>query len=339
MGLAMQTVTRTPRLELIASPPSDGRAAFASDVRRGLSGRPKRLSCRFLYDAAGSALFERICELPEYYLTRAEDEILENHSDEIAALSPPELTLVELGSGSSTKTRRLINALLADPRRAAGRLDYTPIDISRSMLEESAAQLLVEYPTLRIRALAAEYEAGLAKLTPQRRARLVSWLGSNIGNLRRRQAARFLASLKRRLGPNDRLLVGVDMNDDAVSLEAAYDDAQGVSAAFNANLLARINRELGGDFDLSAFQHVARYHRRRGRVEMFLASRRRQTAKVAAIRRSFSFVAGEMIHTENSHKYRPSEFDSLIEWAGWRAHRRWFDRSRRYSLNLLEPRT
>jgi L-histidine Nalpha-methyltransferase len=307
---------------------------FAADVAQGLSRRRKTLSCRYLYDAAGSELFEAICDLPEYYLTRAEQQILERRAAAIAGAVPAGATVVELGSGSARKTRLILEAFLA----RAGRVRYVPIDISQSMLRESSLALLRDYPGLEISAIAAEYQAGLRALEREReRPKLVVWLGSNVGNFTRAAAARFLSGVRQTLAPDDRLLVGVDLRKDRAVLEAAYDDAAGVTGRFNLNLLARINRELGGRFDLATFRHRARYDERRGCVNMHLVSERAQTVPIAAVGLAVRFAAGEGIHTESSYKYAPAEIEALARASRLSIVASWLDAGRRFSLNLFAP--
>ncbi|HWP35288.1 MAG TPA: L-histidine N(alpha)-methyltransferase [Thermodesulfobacteriota bacterium] len=326
--------TARRRLTLVERPSAGDSAAFARDVAAGLTRTPKRLPCRYFYDREGSLLFEEICRLPEYYLPRAEREILERRAPEIAALLPAGAALVELGSGSATKTRLLIEALL----RRQGKLRYVPVDISRSVLEESARALLADHPRLAITAIAAEYEEGLEVLrrTPLG-PKLLLWLGSNIGNLERPEAAAFLRRLRDLMAPADRLLVGVDLRKDRAVLERAYDDAQGVTARFNLNLLARINRELGGRFDLDAFRHRAVYDEAAGRVEMYLVSTRPQRVAIERLGLEVPFAAGEAIHTENSYKYAPDEIEALAAAAGLRLERLWLDDGQRFADVLLGP--
>jgi len=329
-ALAVSADARLTLVEADAAVPSD----FAADVRAGLTARHKRLSCRYFYDADGSALFERICELPEYYLTRAELSILEARADEIAASCSGDAALVELGSGSARKTRTLIEAMLRQRRPVR----YVPIDISRSMLQESSRALLDDYATLEIIAIAAEYRAGLRWLERQReQPKLVLWLGSNVGNFGRREAARFLRGVRASLGASDRLLLGVDLRKSRQVLEAAYDDAAGVTAQFNRNLLGRINRDLGGRFDLDSFAHRARYNQRLGRVEMHLVSQRAQVVRIDALGLDVAFRAGEAVFTESSYKYSAEEIERLARVAGLVVERRWLDTGRRFSLNLLAP--
>jgi dimethylhistidine N-methyltransferase len=323
------------RFELIAEPAGGAHAAFAEDVRRGLTAPQKTLPCRHFYDDEGSRLFEEICALPEYYLTRAEREILEDRAPRIAAREPRIETLVELGSGSAVKTRILIDALVS----RTPRLRYVPIDVSRSALEESARALLAAHPGLEVRAVAGEYRHGLARLPDLATSpALLLWLGSNVGNLHRDDARRFLADLRRSLGREDRLLLGVDLRKDASVLEKAYDDAAGVTARFNRNLLLRVNRQLGGDFDPEAFAHRARYDAAAGRVEMHLVSVGRQRVAIEALGLTVGFSDGESIHTENSYKYDLAEIDALAAGSGFEVSERWLDAAARFSLSLLAPR-
>ncbi len=321
--------------ELIAAPEARAHSAFAEDVRRGLTARPMWLSCRHFYDDEGSRLFEEICALPEYYLTRAEREILEDHAEEIAARQPMIETLVELGSGSAVKTRILIDAL----SKRARRLRYVPIDVSRGTLEHSARTLRDDYPSLDLRCVAGEYADGLA-LMPSlvERPVLLLWLGSNVGNLHREEARAFLANVRERLELSDRLLIGIDLRKDADVLEKAYDDASGVTARFNRNLLERVNRELGGSFDTAAFDHKARYDVEAGRVEMSLVSRVKQSVRIEALGLEVLFRPGDAIHTENSYKYDLAEIDALAAGSGFVIAERWLDRAASFSLSLLAPR-
>jgi dimethylhistidine N-methyltransferase len=328
-AVALAAEHRLTVVEADAGLPSD----FAADVRAGLSAPRKRLSCRYFYDAAGSALFEEICALPEYYLTRAEQAILDEHAGEIVAAGPRNAALVELGSGSAQKTRALIDAALAQQSP----LRYVPIDISRTMLVDSSRALIRDYPAVEITAIAAEYRSGLRWLERQRHPKLVLWLGSNVGNFGRGEAARFLRGVRATLSANDRLLMGVDLRKSRAVLEAAYDDAAGVTARFNLNLLARINRELGGHFDVGAFAHRARWNERLGRVEIHVESRRAQTVRIDALGLTVSFRKGERIYTESSYKYSFAEIERLARAAGLVVEQRWLDAERRFSVNLLAP--
>jgi len=315
-----------------ASANSDPSAEFAGDTARGLGGSPKRLDCRYFYDHAGSLLFEEICRLPEYYQTRTEKKILEEHIGEIIGSLPEDVVLVELGSGSSYKTRIIIEALL----EKNGRASYTPIDISRSMLEESAEDLRRRYDGLDIVSIAAEYREGLRRLGKiDKSPKMVIWLGSSIGNFERGEAVRFLKGIAKGMTTRDRMLVGLDMVKDIGYLEAAYNDSSGVTAEFNLNLLARINRELGGEFDLEAFEHIAEYNHVKDRIEMYLVSKVEQDVRVEALERSFHFDEGERIHTENSHKYTAEDIRKIAYESGLMVFRQWYDTERWFNLTLF----
>ncbi len=332
--IVVPTPRKRTRLRLVAAPARLTVAEFAEAVASGLGHSPKTLPCRFFYDATGSRLFERICELPEYYLTRTEHEILDDCADEIAALFPRRTALVELGSGSSSKTRRLIEAFL----KRHGALRYVPVDVSRAMLEHTADALLGEYPGLEILAIAAEYGQGLRRIRDQRApCKLILWLGSSVGNYEWDQAAAFLREVRAAMQGEDRLLVGMDLEKRPALLERAYDDAAGVTARFNLNLLARINHELGGRFDLENFRHRALYDPAARRVDIHLVSTRRQTVPIAGLHRSIRFAAGEAIHTESCHKYSRADIDSLAAAAGLRLERQWIDRRGWFSVNLFAP--
>jgi dimethylhistidine N-methyltransferase len=299
------------------------------DVSAGLSATPKRLDCRYFYDEEGSLLFEAICELDEYDLLRRESALLRRHAVEIAERCPRGVDVVELGSGNAAKTRILLDVLLA---RAPVR--YQPIDVSVTALEESVRELCADRPALRVHAIAGEYAAGLERLSaPALAPCLVLWLGSNIGNFDREQASAFLRRIGARLRSADRLLVGIDRRRPAREHERAYDDAAGVTARFNLNLLRRINDELGGELRLERFRHRAAWNATLGRVEMYLDSLEAQTVHVAALGRSFTFAAGESIHTESSYKYSLEEIAALVASAGLAIDAQWSDG--RFAVNLL----
>lgn len=310
------------------------RAAFARDVRTGLGSSPKRLPCFYFYDDEGSRLFEAICDLPEYYLTRAEREILQMRAAELASRFPDPITLVELGSGSAAKTRLLIDAFI----RRHEALRYVTVDISRSALENGATALLHDYPGLEVLAIAGEYHDGLRHLDAEAgRPKLILWLGSSIGNLDRLEAATFLYRVRSTMARRDRMLVGIDLRKDRAVLEPAYDDAQGVTAQFNLNILARINRELGGAFDLREFRHRAVYDEEAGRIEMYLVSRRAQSVRIEDLELTVPFAADEPVHTENSYKYSTGEIEELATRAGLAVEQQWCDAGRRFTVNLLAP--
>ncbi len=311
---------------------SDPKAGFAADVRDGLSSNPKRLSPKYFYDELGSELFDAICLLPEYYLTRAENEIIERYADEIVSSIDGHKTLLEMGSGSASKTRLIIEALL---NRQTDLL-FIPVDISASALESSSRILLQSFPRLRIDAYAADYFDALNELSKKQRGRtLALFLGSNISNFGREEAPAFLRALRRVLRTGDALLLGADLKKDARILEPAYNDALGVTAAFNLNLLARVNRELGGDFDLRSFKHHSLYNEEIGRVEIYLESTRPQTVTIHQLEMKIQFAAGEQIHTENSYKYDPAGIAKLAAETGFTRTHTWVDSEQRFSSNLL----
>lgn len=307
-------------------------AGFAADVSRGLTSQPKRLSPKYFYDELGSQLFEAICLLPEYYLTRAENEIIQRYADEIVGLVDGHITLLEMGSGTASKTRLIIEALL----RKQQSLLFMPVDISASTLESGSRILLQSFPRLRIEAYAAEYFDALEALDKNRRTRtLALFLGSNISNFGREEAPRFLRALRNVLRPGDALLLGADLKKDPAVLEPAYDDVLGVTSAFNLNILARINRELDGNFDLRAFKHRAAYNEEMERVEIHIESTCPQIVSVRKLGLEVEFQIGERIHTENSYKYDLSGITRLAGQTGYiRAHT-WLDSQERFSSNLL----
>ena len=310
----------------------DPLAGLAEDVRNGLAARPKRFLPKYFYDELGSQLFEAICLLPEYYLTRAENEIFQRYAGEIAESVDGQVTLVEMGSGSASKTRLIIEALL---RRQASLL-FMPVDISASAIESSSRILLQSYPRLAIEAYAADYFAGLAELGKKPRQRtLALFLGSNISNFDIEEAHRFLRALRSVLRTGDALLLGADLKKDPAILEAAYNDSLGVTSAFNLNVLARINRELGGTFDLRAFRHRAFYNEEIGRIEIYIESLVDQTVSIKKLDLEVHFSAGELIHTENSYKYDIAGIARLARATGFECSRTWFDSQERFSSNLL----
>ncbi|KUJ69038.1 dimethylhistidine N-methyltransferase [Streptomyces albus subsp. albus] len=312
------TVTRTL--------PADATTeALRADVAHGLTRSPKQLPPKWFYDARGSELFERITELPEYYPTRAEREILVERSAEIAAATGAR-TLVELGSGSSEKTRHLLRAL---PRLSA----YIPVDVSESALTQAGHALLAEHPELTVHALVADFESGLV-LPDTPGPRLVAFLGGTIGNLLPAERAAFLSSVASLLSPGDALLLGTDLVKDEATLVAAYDDAQGVTALFNKNVLAVIDRELGADFDPDGFDHVAVWDRDNEWIEMRLRARSEFTVKVPDLDLAVHFAAGEEMRTEVSAKFRRERVGSELGAAGLDLREWWTDRAGRFALSL-----
>jgi dimethylhistidine N-methyltransferase len=307
---------------------------FAAAVREGLVADEKRLPCRFFYDAEGSRLFEDICRLPEYYLTRAEDEILGAHAREIVELVPPRSEIVELGSGSAVKTRRLIRAAI----ERDGRARYTAIDISRSALEACGRALTAEFATLDVKGVAAEYHAGLDAIDARGRApRLYLWLGSNVGNLDRIEAARFVEELRAGMDVEDRFVIGIDRRKEKAVLEPAYDDAAGVTARFNLNLLTRLAAEFGARIDLARFRHVAYYDENEGRIEMHIESLVDQEVEIPRLEIAVRLRAGERIHTENSYKYSDGEIEALAQAAGMRVQRAFQDQRGLFTVAVFRP--
>jgi dimethylhistidine N-methyltransferase len=308
-------------------------ATFAEDVRSGLSATPKSLPPRWFYDALGSALFSAITNLPEYYVTRTEEAILRAHGAEIIDAIGGPVTLVELGSGDSRKTRLLIEALIA----RQGALEYLPIDIDATVLESTARGLLADFPTLAVNAICSEFsDAAAALRTRPPGARIaVLFLGSTIGNLDETEAIAMLSSLRSALAPDDVLFLGADMQKPRNVLEPAYDDALSVTAAFNLNLLGRINRELGGHFDLHRFAHLAFYNEENGRIEMHLVSRDEQHVRIDALGLEIAFAAGETIHTENSHKYTAAQLERIAKATGFKIARTWTDERKWFTDALL----
>jgi dimethylhistidine N-methyltransferase len=283
--------------------------SFAADVVAGLTAKPKTLPPKYFYDLAGSALFERITQLPEYYPTRCELAILQDNAPAIASLFPPGCALIEFGSGSSRKARILLGA---SPSVEA----YVPIDISGDFLQQDLVQLRRDFPRVTVQPLIEDFSRPF-ELPPDIAAlpRVGFFPGSTIGNFEPHEACRFLRHIGNMLGEGSLLVVGIDLVKDPGLLHRAYNDAEGVTAKFNLNLLARINRELGADFDLTAFEHHALYNREHNRIEMHLASTKRQRARVNGT--SIDFRAGETIHTENSYKYTVDTFQALARGSDW----------------------
>lgn len=326
MMLDVVSAPRRTRLEFHDFGPDLG--DFRTALIRGLTAKTKSIPCRFLYDARGSALFDQICELPEYYPTRTELGILRANAAEIAERAGPAAQMIELGGVNSLKARILLDAL--DSPAA-----YIPIDISREHLRASAAAIHAEKPGLEVLAVCADYtQPLLLPEAPGGGMRLGFFPGSTIGNLQPDEAIVFLASWAERLGPGAAMVVGVDLRKDAAILEPAYDDAQGVTAAFSKNLLARANSELGADFELDAFAHRARYDAAHGRIEIHLESLRDQIVHVDGA--GLSFRAGERIHTEDSYKYSLDGFRGIARAAGFRPAAVWTDPDQLFSVHWLE---
>lgn len=305
------------------------RPDFAADVRRGLTSTPRQLHPRYFYDALGSALFTAICELPEYYVTRAEREILDRHAGDISRATGPVDRVIELGSGNSDKTRILIEALLS----LQPNLLYQPIDVDASVLEANARTLRTQYPSLAVEPLCADYSE-IGQLGTSSGRTLVLFLGSSIGNLDHASSTTLLREIRRVLTPHDAVLIGFDLEKSKEIIEPAYNDALGVTAAFNLNLLARINRELGGTFDLARFSHRAFLNEYESRIEMHLVSREAQRVRIEGSGLDIELAEGETIHTEDSYKYSTAAIDALTAAAGLRMDHRWTD-SRGWFTDVL----
>lgn len=316
-----------PTLERL--PASDTTIAddFGLSVIEGLSRAQKTLPCQYFYDARGSSLFEEITQLPEYYPTRTEIGILEACASEIVEGFSSGDVLLEFGSGSSIKTEILLD-------RIADRVVYVPLDVSEAALADAAARLAERYPALEIRPIVADFSKLVTLPDEFSSSRITGFFpGSTIGNLAPKEAVGLLSNFRKVLGQNGRLIIGVDLKKDPRVLIRAYNDAAGVTADFNLNLLVRINRELGGTFDPETFHHKAIYNPRAGRIEMHLVTDRAQD--IIACGRPFHFAPGESIHTENSYKYTVPEFRDLAEKAGWKTNRVWTDADDQFSVHEL----
>ena len=305
-----------------------GRDQFLADVLAGLRKPQKELPCKYLYDAQGSRLYEHICQLQEYYLPAVEASIMSAHIGEMARLIGQQVRLIEYGCGNCEKVRFLLDHL-DDP------VTYIPIDISREQLRRVARELSDSYPELEILPVCADYVSGFTLPVAKRKGRraVIYFPGSTIGNFAPAAARRFLGSLAKVCGPGGGLLIGVDLEKDPAVLHRAYNDGQGVTAAFNLNLLERINRELGADFQSGQFEHCAFYNRPAGRVEMHLISRRDQTVHLD--RATIAFAKGETIWTESSYKYSLEGFQDMAAAAGWRVARVWTDDKQWCSIQYL----
>jgi dimethylhistidine N-methyltransferase len=309
-------------------PQNTDNSAFEADVGAGLRASPKRLHAKYFYDGTGSQLFERITEQPEYYPTRTEIGILRKHAADIAKFVPVGAALVEFGSGSSKKARILLRAL----RPLAA---YVPVDICGEMIEQEAAELRPDFPGLKVLPVTADITQAFDLPEAARAApvRVGFFPGSTIGNFEPHEAAAFLRNAAQILGVGATLIVGADLIKDADVLNAAYNDANGVTAKFNLNLLTRINRELRGNFKLDTFEHHAFYNRERHRIEMHLASLKRQKVKVAG--ETIDFRAGETIHTENSYKYSVESLGALARGAAWQSAAVWTDERKFFSIQAF----
>jgi L-histidine N-alpha-methyltransferase len=324
--------TTEPQIEIEVHLAADAAATMAREVRAGLGSDPKELAPKYFYDERGSRLFEEITALPEYYPTRAERSILATRSTEILATAGEPATLVELGSGSAAKTRHLLEAM-----RNAGCLEtYAPVDISEEITHRTAECLVDEFPGLAVRGLVCDFEQDLERIPDGGEGRLIAFLGGTIGNLYPRPRHEFLSRISALLAPEDRLLLGTDLVKDTARLEAAYDDSRGVTAAFNKNVLAVLNRELEADFDLDAFEHVARYDAVEARMDIRLRSLGEQTIRVEGLDLEVEFGAGEEMRTEISSKFTRERLERIYDEAGLELSGWFTDGDGDYALSLAQ---
>jgi L-histidine Nalpha-methyltransferase len=313
---------------------------FVKDVEKGLGDKQKHISPKFFYDKKGSKLFEEICSQPEYYLNRSESLILKRSLNEITNIvGEKEISIIELGNGNSLKTRILLKPFLGNLKKVC----YFPIDVSLKMLKKSIKDLSKEYVNLEIFGICSDYVSGLMKINHFMKMKnnipkdkLIIFLGSSIGNFDPKEAKNFLYSLKRYIRQEDALLIGIDLEKDKRILDKAYNDKKGLTAKFNLNILARINRELDGEFKLSSFEHKSFYNIHKHRIEMHLESKLDQEVRVGAIKKTFHFKKGETIHTENSYKYSQNNLNELVKNVGLEMIQSFTDRKKQYTLILLK---
>jgi len=320
------------RLTIERTPSAMRTLTFADDVREGLAAVPKRLEPKWLYDDLGSALFDAICKLPEYYLTRVDTALLAEHASEIIASFTEPLDLFELGSGSSVKTHHILDAIFAHQEQ----LRYHPIDISDDALVTASTHLISRYPALEIAAHAGDYYSVLEHRGLDRAQRaLVMFLGSNIGNYQPLEAKRLLRAIANALSAGDGLLIGVDLKKSSAVLCAAYDDPTGVTSAFIKNVLGRMNRELAATFDLHAFTHRVEYNETSGAVNSYLESLCDQEVEIATLGQSYSFAKGERIHVESSYKFSFADLAELAATSGFHLEKTWTDAEQRFCEALF----
>ncbi|PPS42857.1 L-histidine N(alpha)-methyltransferase [Chroococcidiopsis sp. TS-821] len=332
---ASNTLEFTPRrlqIEYLIDSTAQAKTIDGNDVIQGLTQHPKSLPARYFYDDRGSQLFEQICTLPEYYLTRTETAILQEYASEIAQITGA-CELVELGSGSSTKTRILLDAY----KQLGYPLHYLPIDVSAGILESSAKQLLADYPSLQVHALVSTYELALEKLIPtQLASRMICFIGSTLGNLTPNECNTFFAQVTAALQPGEYFLLGVDLQKPKEILEAAYNDRQGVTAAFNLNMLQHLNARFGGDFDLQQFEHWAFYNETQHQIEMHLRSRRSQTVCLRALDLAVEFATDETILTEISRKFNLNTIQQELAQQNLKPVQAWTDPKQWFGLILCQ---
>lgn len=308
--------------------------AYADEVVHGLTSRPKTLPCKLLYDDRGSQLFEEITRLAEYYPTRTEFGILQDSAKEIVQAAGTPVSIVELGAGTATKTGALLRAFA----RRQMRVKYFPVDISPGALADAKDRIKDECANALVRPVVADFSDGFHFLREIPGRKLVLYLGSSIGNFEWNDAIAMLRKVREQLLPGDALLLGTDMLKDEKILVPAYDDAQGVTANFSKNVLMRLNRELGANFELGSFRHIAEWNPSQSRMEIFLESTRPQTVSLPMARLTIQFRAGERIHTENSHKYTLEMIERMLCLSGFKLEKTWFDRQKWFGLNLARVR-
>lgn len=319
------------RLSVFRVENGNGKNTFAEDVRYGLTEFPKGLHPKYFYDSKGSELFERICETPEYYVTRTESSILKKSASEIAGLNSDKKVIVELGSGSSVKTRYIISSFINNQ----GSITYIPIDVS-DILIESAKSLLNDFEGLNIKGIISEYEEALEVVNEVvTEPKIIVFLGSSIGNFTQFEARELIEEISSVMNEHDSFLIGFDLVKDINVLNAAYDDSYGITAKFNLNLLERINNELGGNFDLNKFKHKAFFNEIESRVEMHLVSLEEQEVYIKEIDETIHFGKGETIHTENSYKFTDDIIDELASSAELMVDKRWKDENNWFELCLM----
>lgn len=312
--------------ELVALP------SYSDEVARGLTSVPKTLPFKLLYDDRGSQLFEEITRLPEYYLTRTEADILQQRSREIAVAVATPVSIVELGAGTATKTGTLLRAFASRQLR----MKYFPVDISPAALADAKQRINDQCPTAAVRPMVADFGDGFHFLREISGRKLVLYLGSSIGNFDWNDAITMLSSVRKQLSHGDGVLLGTDMVKDVNFLVPAYDDAQGVTAEFSKNILVRLNRELGANFDLESFRHIAEWNPSHSRMEIYLESLRVQTVTLGASRVIIRFRQGERIHTENSYKYTMEMVERLLCVSGFKLDKSWFDNRNWFGLHLAQ---
>jgi dimethylhistidine N-methyltransferase len=321
-------------LSSVVTVPEAASIPVGTEVLRGLAASPKRLSPWLFYDETGSRLFEAITRLPEYYLTRTERALFARYASEILEHAGPRpLTVVELGAGTAEKTGLLLKAAV----HRQGAVNYVPIDVSESALAAATEHLESEIPGVRVAARVADYTDGIADI-PSAGRRMVLYIGSSIGNFEPADAVKVLREVRKRLDPGDLLLLGVDHAKDEPTLLAAYDDAAGVTEAFNKNILARINRELGANFNPRLFRHIAKWSPEHSRIEIYLESRIAQRVAIPALEMEVKFARGETIHTENSYKFTPESIGAIVQRAGFSITQRWTDEQEWFGVYLAASR-